>query len=132
MGNNKKNPRYNIDFGRKGELIAADYLRDKGYTILNTNYSCRFGELDIVALDGEVLCFVEVKSRTSLMYGLPCEAVTAGKIRRIQRCAFYYMNNLKRNNGDINYSDIRIEIIELLFLDGREYIRHIKHGIGAA
>ena len=121
---------YNKEFGRKGELIAAEYLKNHGYEILATNYHCKFGELDIVALEGEVLCFVEVKSRTSLVYGLPCEAVTARKLSHIQRCAFYYMDGLKRSNRNLQYSDIRIEIIELLFLEGKEYIRHIKHGIG--
>ncbi len=128
----ERDGRYNKRFGRKGELIAAEYLKNHGYKVLAMNYRCRFGELDIVALSGEVLCFVEVKSRTSLFYGLPCEAVTSGKLTRIQRCAYHYMDELKRTGGSVQYSDIRIEIVELLFLEGREYIRHIKHGIGAA
>lgn len=65
----------NISLGRQGETMAASYLSAHGYTVLQRNYSCPMGELDIVARQGDVVAFVEVKTRRSLRYGRPCEAV---------------------------------------------------------
>ena len=60
----------NISLGRQGETMAASYLSAHGYTVLQRNYSCPMGELDIVARQGDVVAFVEVKTRRSLRYGL--------------------------------------------------------------
>ena len=65
--------------GRQGEDVAACYLEKSGYTLLQRNYTCRLGEIDIVALDRDVLVFVEVRSRRSEDYGLAQESVTERK-----------------------------------------------------
>lgn len=62
-----------------GEALVADYLREKGYKLAAHSYRCRFGEIDLIAWDKSVLCFVEVKTRTNTQMGLPREYVTAGK-----------------------------------------------------
>lgn len=83
--------------GTAGEDLAADYLTRKGYRIVQRNfYFGRNGEIDIVARDGEVLVFIEVKARTSAMYGTPEEAVTAAKQRTIRLAAqgYCYINNI--------------------------------------
>lgn len=76
--------------GSNYEKRAAEYLSSLGYEILEMNYRCRSGEIDIVALDGNYLVFVEVKYRTDTYAGFPEEAVTAKKQRTISRVAAYY------------------------------------------
>ena len=78
--------------GRYGEDLACKYLQAKGYKSLKRNFRCRrFGEIDIVASKAEVLSFIEVKTRASLRYGMPAEAVTLAKQRKIYRVAQYYL-----------------------------------------
>lgn len=77
--------------GKWGEDIAAKFLRKKGYKILDRNYSCRFGEMDIIACKGEFLVFVEVKTRKNGEHGLPREFVTAAKQARLLRTAEHYL-----------------------------------------
>lgn len=73
--------------GQRGERLAEDYLRATGAVILDRNWRCSAGELDLVALDGAVLVAVEVKSRTSWAYGHPFEAVDGVKLARVARLA---------------------------------------------
>jgi len=80
-------------FGRWGEDAAEKFLKRKGYRILARNYRTRGGELDIVAMDGETLVFIEVKSRRSERFGGPIEAVDANKRARMAKAAFAYMSN---------------------------------------
>ena len=63
------------DEGRWGEALAAEYLRQRGYRLAAHSYQCRFGEIDLIAWDGDILCFVEVKTRTNTDMGLPREYV---------------------------------------------------------
>ena len=78
--------------GLYGEDLACKYLQAKGYVILERNFRCRrFGEIDIVASKAGVLSFIEVKTRASLRYGMPAEAVTLAKQRKIYRVAQYYL-----------------------------------------
>jgi len=81
--------------GRAGEQAAAEWLVRRGYRILTRNFSVRGGELDIVALKRKTLCIIEVKSRASLSYGTPAEAVTAEKRSRIITAAneFLFRND---------------------------------------
>lgn len=71
--------------GTWGEALAADYLRQRGYRLAAHSYQCRFGEIDLIAWDGEILCFVEVKTRTNTDMALPREYVTPAKQRRLKR-----------------------------------------------
>jgi len=71
-------------------LVAA-YLQERGYRILEKGYFCRLGEIDLIALDGEILCFVEVKARTDVKMGLPREAVTPAKQRKLKKAALNYL-----------------------------------------
>ena len=78
--------------GDQGEALAGRYLEERGYTILNRQWRCRFGELDIVAQSPEgVLCFVEVKRRGPGAIGLPREFVDSRKRERLRRAANLYM-----------------------------------------
>ena len=73
--------------GRRGEQLAADYLVRSGYAILDRNWRCRQGEIDVVALDGDETVFVEVKTRSSVAFGHPLEAITTQKLARLRRLA---------------------------------------------
>jgi len=73
--------------GRRGEAIAARHLVDSGLVIVERNWRCGQGEIDLVARDGRELVFVEVKTRSSVAYGHPLEAITATKLARLRRLA---------------------------------------------
>jgi putative endonuclease len=75
------------ELGSHGERIAAAYLTSAGLRLLDRNWRCREGELDIVARDGDALVFCEVKTRRGVGYGSPAEAVTAAKQRRLRTLA---------------------------------------------
>ena len=77
--------------GAHGEVIATGYLRDAGYTILGATWRCRLGEIDIIAQDGPVLVFVEVRTRSSARLGSPEESVTSTKRRRLADLAQTYL-----------------------------------------
>ncbi len=78
--------------GDWGEALVANYLRDRGYTLLAHSYRSRFGEIDLIARKKDVLCFVEVKLRSSVLYGLPREAVTASKQEKLKKTAQMYLS----------------------------------------
>ena len=80
-----------VSKGAAGEVLAARYLRDKGYEIIGANYRSRFGEIDIIAADDTYIVFVEVKSRAKNSYYAPREAVTAAKQHRIVKTALLYL-----------------------------------------
>jgi len=83
---------FNKQTGRLGEDFAAQSLKDKGYKILERNFSNKFGEIDIVAKDKNVLVFVEVKTKKGTDFGLPEEMINAYKLQKIRRMAEVYMN----------------------------------------
>lgn len=78
--------------GRTGERLAAEELIRRGYRLLERNFRCRYGEIDIVAEEGDDLVFVEVKTRRGVAYGLPEEAVTLRKQRKLVELAWYYLD----------------------------------------
>ena len=81
----------NRETGSRYELLAAAYLEQQGFHIIEKNYRCRGGEIDLIAKEGNVLCFVEVKYRAGRGAGLAEEAVTPAKWRKIRRTAQYYL-----------------------------------------
>lgn len=100
--------RYEI--GRLGENWAIELLSAKGYKILERNYRCFRGEIDIIAeINGEIV-FVEVKTRTSKIFGEPKESVTKKKISHMEKAALEYLVKNKRNNAKC-----RFDVIEFLF-----------------
>ena len=114
-----------MNLGQFGEEKAAEYLTANGYTVLCRNFRCKNGEIDIVAKDktrNDLVVFVEVKTRSSRSFGLPCEAVSATKLRRIKRVikAFIVMKRCLNVN-------CRIDVIEILIINKKTYLRHLKN-----
>ncbi len=108
--------------GRWGEERAAEFLKAKGYRILERNYKNRIGEIDIVASNGKDLCFIEVKTRRSLAYGQPHESVTYHKQIKIARVALAY---LKHRFGKVDVN-AHFDVISIVRDEsGRARIEHI-------
>lgn len=104
--------------GDKGENLALNHLKKKKYRILETNYHSNTGEIDIIAQNKEQIVFVEVKFRTSVVLGLPCEAVGSQKQYKIRKVAEAYI----KENRLFDYP-CRFDVIEVL--DGK-IINHIE------
>lgn len=106
--------------GKLGEQKACKYLTTKGYYILENNFRCKMGEIDIIAKDKNEIVFVEVKTRKSIKYGMPSEAINYNKRKHIYNAARYYI--LKNN---LQTDAIRFDAIEVLLKD-KFYLHHIK------
>lgn len=106
--------------GQRYEELAVQYLQKKGYRILKRNYRCRFGEIDVIARQGEYLVFIEVKYRGSRAYGTPEEAVDSRKQRRISRAALSFY----AGNGYEQKIPCRFDVIGV---DGKGNISHIEN-----
>ncbi len=87
--------------GKKGELLASQYLQKKGLQIIEKNWRCRWGEIDLIALQGKKLIFVEVKSRQTKNYGKGLEAVHYSKQQKMLRTALHY---LQKHPGHEDYA----------------------------
>lgn len=94
--------------GQKGERIAVDFLKDKGYRIIAVNYRTRLGQIDIIAKDKGTVCFVEVKTRSSQLFGRPAETVDFFKQRKISKTALAFL----KQNGLLN-SPARFDVISI-------------------
>jgi putative endonuclease len=111
--------------GMEGEQTAADYLLTEDMEILARNWRCSEGEIDIVALDGRALVICEVKTRSSVRYGTPLEAVNRQKAGRLRRLAVRWALE-----GNVMYHEIRIDVIGVLRTASGEFeIDHVR-GIG--
>ena len=109
-----------MNTGQKGEAIAERYLTKLGYEILERNYRSRFGELDLVARHKGVIIFIEVKTRTTIRKGLPCEAVNKEKQYRIRRMARYYLMTTGQSG-----EACRMDVIEIILQGNGTFIRQI-------
>lgn len=101
--------RYNKEIGNYGEDIAARYLKNLQHKILERNYKCKIGEIDIISRYKDFLCFTEVKTRYDINYGFPLEAVNRKKQFNIYKVANFYI--LKNNISNLNF---RFDVIEVL------------------
>ena len=97
------------ELGRRGEEIAAERLAALGYRVIERNFRTREGEVDLVAWDGPVLTFVEVKARRGRAYGLPEEAITPTKSERLIAVAYAYMQAMESPPEDWRIDAVAIE-----------------------
>ena len=115
------------ELGKKGEEAAACFLERREYEILDRNWKCIAGEADIVALQDDTLCFIEVKTRKDAQKGFPSEAVDTRKRSRYERIAACYLK-------DHDYADVRVrfDIIAILVLgEDRAFLRHHLNAFGS-
>jgi putative endonuclease len=110
------------DLGKQGEEIALRFLKKKGYRIIQTNYSCKLGEVDIVATEKDVIVFIEVKTRTSLAFGPPQLAVTPAKQHQLSKAALYFLKEKKLENAKA-----RFDVVAILLQPGVEEIELIQN-----
>lgn len=108
------------ELGRHGEELAAAFLIDAGYSILDRNWRCAQGEIDVVAYDGVEIAFVEVKTRSSVAFGHPLEAITPSKLARLRRLAAAWCAD---HEG--KHDNIRIDAIAVII--PRNELPHIEH-----
>lgn len=107
--------------GNLGESLARDFLKRKGYRILETNYRCQFGEIDIIACFQDYLVFIEVRTKSSLNYGTPEESITATKIQHLERAVANYQQN------HLNLPTLWRADLVAVELDGRNQLKRIEH-----
>jgi len=108
--------------GKKGEDLAVTFLKKTGYVILARNYRDSMGEVDIIAEEDGALVFIEVKSRGSLRYGDPKEAITAHKKRQLSRTALAFINK----NG-LFRQRARFDVVAIQFAGSRPQFELIKN-----
>ena len=99
----------NKSIGKYGEELACDFLIKNGFKILKTNFRySKFSEIDIIAQKNKILHFVEVKTRSSIFFGTPFEAITKTKLHSIYTCAQYYLSKYQNNCKKIQIDAIGI------------------------
>jgi putative endonuclease len=114
--------RHKDALGRYGEDVAARHLEDEGFVVLERNWRCDAGELDIVARDGDVLVVCEVKTRSSHSHGSPFEAVTERKLHRLERLGIRWM----REHG-VRPRSMRVDVVSVLRpRTGRTVVEHVR------
>lgn len=114
----------NISKGKYGESLAKDFLIDKGYKILELNYTTKLGEIDIIALDKNIISFIEVKTRSNRNFGYAYEAVNYKKQRKIINTSTVYVKHKNIKNIQFRY-----DIIEI-YLEKNIDINHIENAFG--
>lgn len=106
---------FNRKKGFLAETLAADALQKKGYQILKQNFSNRFGEIDIIAKDQDILVFVEVKAKKGLDFGLPEDMISRSKLKRIQNMATIY---LKGQN-----LPCRVDVVAIILSEDNQLVK---------
>lgn len=112
------------EIGKLGEDLAVKYLKQKGYKIIERNFTCKQGEIDIISIDGKELVFIEVKTRTNGKFGRPIEAVNINKQKHLSKAIKYYLYSRNLEN-----EYIRVDVIEIYLYRQGYRINHVKQVI---
>jgi len=108
--------------GKEGELIAENYLKKKGYKLVERNYRCPVGEMDLIALDRKVVVFIEVKTRSDHRFGNPLESVHWHKQQKMSKTALFFLSQHRLHQREARFDVIGIS------LEGREpVVEHIQN-----
>lgn len=107
--------------GKLGEDLAEKYLEQIGYKVIERNFECKQGEIDIIALDKNEIIFIEVKTRTSIKYGSPADAVNENKQKHLLKAVKYYLYSRHLEN-----EFVRIDVIEIYLYEHKYRVNHIK------
>lgn len=106
--------------GKEGEALALRFIKKKGFRVLEKNYRTVFGEIDIIAKDGDTLVFIEVKTRKNKIFGHPYEAVNPAKREKIKKVALCFLKKLKKE------LPARFDVLSISVEHGYETVEHIK------
>jgi putative endonuclease len=109
--------RRKLDLGARGEELAVAWYTGQGYRVLGRNWRCREGELDLVVSRGRCVVFCEVKTRTGTGFGLPAEAVTGEKQRRLRRLATRWLGEQSSSGG---FAEVRFDVACVTLRAGAE------------
>ena len=120
---------YRKQIGNLGEQLARQYLQDRGYEIMGAGVRTKFGELDLVAREGETIVFIEVKTRRGEEHGTPEEAIDAHKQAHLRACAHAYLSEKNLLAASFRIDAIAIELNEAT---RKARLRHLKHAVGEA
>ena len=105
----KRGSRLNLrQAGQGAEVLASDFLAGQNYRILARNYRVKMGEIDIIAQDGDTVCFVEVKMRRTTRFGNPFEAVSSHKMRKIIQVAWHYLKAEKLERSKARFDVVAV------------------------
>ena len=122
----RRQPRHPESLGRYGEELAVRYLRDQGMEVIERNWRCEHGEVDVVARDGDCLVICEVKTRRPSGFGDPVEAVTFAKAMRLRRLAGAYLSA-----HPVGLVRVRVDVVGILCRrDSPPVLRHVV-GVGS-
>ena len=108
--------------GKEGERLAERYLQKKGYKLVERNYRCTAGELDLIVLDQRVVVFVEVKTRTGHGFGTPLEAVEIRKQRKMIRAAQFFLAA-----RGLQQRDARFDVVGVSWAGREPVLEHIEN-----
>lgn len=108
--------------GRSGETAALHYLQSLGYRLIQRNFHCRYGEIDLIMQDARQLVFVEVKARTSHRFGRPEDAITQQKIRKLRQLIAFYLQK-----GAPPHSGLRLDAVAIDLEDPTHRVLDIRH-----
>jgi putative endonuclease len=112
--------------GKQAEEFAADYLQERGFRIIDRNWRCRWGELDLIAREGEQMVFIEVKARSTHDFGSPEESLTRSKKGRLLKTAWQYLETVGKLDSEWRFDLIAID----LNAEGENhFINHYQHVI---
>jgi putative endonuclease len=112
-------------FGQRGEQTAADYLKSRGYSIVETNWRCPHGEIDVIARQDAMMIFVEVRTRRTDSTEQPFESITPAKQKRLQKLAYAYLSA-----HQLKHIAWRIDLIAIAWpRSGEPIIEHVENGL---
>lgn len=110
------------ELGRQGEDLACRYLERQGLVVLCRNWTCREGELDVVATDGDKLVVCEVKTRSGVSHGSPLEAVTPEKLDRVRKLAQRWLSTYR-----VGWCEVRFDVVSVLWPpEGKVRLHHLR------
>jgi putative endonuclease len=115
------------ELGKEGERVAEQFLKRKGYKLVERNFRCTEGELDLIVLDRRVVVFVEVKTRTGRGFGSPLEAVEYRKQQKMIRAAQYFLSA-----KGLHQRDARFDVVGVSWLGREPMVEHIENAFELA
>ena len=108
--------------GKAGEELAERYLKRQGYAIVERNYRCPLGEIDLIAIDKRAVVFVEVKTRRVDTSGAPLESVNGAKQQRLRRAALHYLTR-----HHLHGRDVQFDVVGISLRSDPPAVRHVRH-----